>query len=44
MEQSLADRGDGEELMDTKVVGVHTTDSRLQSSQLCLYCVVLWAL
>ena len=26
MGQSLSDRGDGEELMDTKVGGVHSTD------------------
>ena len=28
MEQSLADRGDGKEMIDTKVGGVHSTDSR----------------
>ena len=33
MEQSLADRGDGEDLIDTKVLGVHTTDNKLQPSQ-----------
>ena len=27
--QGLADRGDGEELIDTKVVGLHSTDSQL---------------
>ena len=32
MEQSLTDRGDGEELIDTKLGGVHSTDSRLQPS------------
>ena len=30
MEQSLADKGDGEELIDTKVGEVHSTDCRLQ--------------
>ena len=29
--------------IDTKVGGVHTTDNRLQLSQVCLYCVI-WAL
>ena len=33
MEQSLADRGDGEELVDNKLGGVHSTDNRLQPSQ-----------
>ena len=32
MKQSLAYSGDGEELIDTKVAGVHLTCSRLQSS------------
>ena len=32
MEQCLADRVDGEEMVDTKPRGVHLTDSRLQSS------------
>ena len=36
MEQSLAVRGDGEELIDTKVVDVHLTDSQLHPSQLYL--------
>ena len=36
MEQSLADIDDGEELIDTKLGGVHFTDNRLQPSQLCL--------
>ena len=35
MEQSLADRGDGEQQIDTKVGGVHSMDCRIQSSQLC---------
>ena len=30
MEQSLADRGEGEELEDTKVGGVHSTDKDLR--------------
>ena len=34
---------DGEKLIDTKVGDVHSTDSRQQPSQLCLYCV-MWAL
>ena len=37
MEQSLADRGDGGELIDTKISGVHLTGSQLQPSQVCLY-------
>ena len=36
MEQSLAESGDGEELIDTKVVGVHSGDKDLRSSQVCL--------
>ena len=36
MEESVSDRGDGEELMDTKHIGVHLTDNQLQLSQLCL--------
>ena len=40
MEQFLADRRDGEELIDTKVGIVHSTGSRLQSSQLFPYCVI----
>ena len=35
MEQSLADIGDGEELIDTKVMGVHSTDKDLRFSQVC---------
>ena len=34
---------DGEELIDTKVRGVHLTDSRLRPSQVCVYGVI-WAL
>ena len=30
MEQSLADRGDGKEQIDTKVRGVHLTDRQLR--------------
>ena len=41
MEQSLADRGDEEEFIDTKVEGVHSTDSQQQPSQVFLYCVIL---
>ena len=36
LEQSLAYRGDGEEMTDTKVGGVHSTDSRLQPSKVSL--------
>ena len=43
MEQSLADKGDGEQLIETKVVGVQSTYSQLRPSQLCLYCVI-WTL
>ena len=32
-EQLLIDRGDGEELMDTKLGDVHLTDIRLQPSK-----------
>ena len=35
MGQSLADRGDGDELIDTKVGYVHSTDKDLLSSKLC---------
>ena len=35
MGQSLTDIGDGEELIDTKVGGVHLTDSRIRPSQIC---------
>ena len=41
MKQSLADRGDVEELVDAKLGGVHSTDSRLQPSQECLQPVTL---
>ena len=40
MEQSLEDSGDGEELIDTKVEGVHSTDKGLRPSQVCLYQVM----
>ena len=40
MEESLADRGDGEELIDTKDEGVLSMDIQVQPSQLCLYCMV----
>ena len=43
MKQSLANRSDGEELIDTNLGGVHSTDSRLQPSQLCLQ-LIIWAL
>ena len=43
MEESLADGGDGEELIDTKVGDVHSTDSQLQSSKVGIYCVI-WTL
>ena len=43
MKQSLADRGDGEELIDTKLGGVHSTDSQLQLSNLFLQ-LMIWAL
>ena len=33
MEQSLADRGDGEELIITKVEGEHSMESKLQPSE-----------
>ena len=33
MEESLADRGDGEERIDTKVGGVHLMDKNLQPFQ-----------
>ena len=38
MEESLTDRGDGEELIITNVEGVHSTDKDLQPSQLCVIC------
>ena len=43
MEQSLAEGGDGEELVDTKFGGVHYKDKDLRSSPLCLKCNI-WAL
>ena len=43
MEQSLADRDDGEDLIEAKVGGVHSTDSQLQPSQVYLY-FVIWEL
>ena len=42
-ETKFTDRGDGEELIDTKLGGVHLTDIRLQLSQLCLQ-LMIWAL
>ena len=36
IDKSLIDRGDGEELINTKLGGVHSTDSRLQPTQVCL--------
>ena len=36
MEQSLADRGDEVELIDTKIGGVHLMNSCLRPSQKCL--------
>ena len=35
MGQSLADRGDGEELIDTKVGSVYTKNKDLQPSKVC---------
>ena len=43
MKQSIANISDGEELIDTKVGGVRSTDKDLRPSQLCLYWVI-WAL
>ena len=43
MKQNLADRGDGEEVIDIKLGGVHLTDSRLQPSQLCFQ-LMIWVL
>ena len=43
MKQSLADRGHGEELIDTKFGGVHSTDSCLQLPQVC-HLLKIWAL
>ena len=36
MEQSLADRGDGEKLIETKVGGVHLTDSQPSVPLVCV--------
>ena len=36
---SLTDKGEGEELIDTKVGRVHPTDSKLWPSQLYLQCM-----
>ena len=41
MDQSLADRSDGEEVVDTKLGSVPSTDSRLQPSNLSLQCMIL---
>ena len=41
MEQTLADSGDGEELLDTKVGGVLSTDKVCWLSQVCLQCAIL---
>ena len=43
MEQSLADRGDGEELIESKVGGVHSMVMMVREQrpyQVCLYCDV----
>ena len=40
--QSLTESSEGENRIDTKVGGVHVTDSRLGSSQVCIYCMI-WA-
>ena len=42
MEQSLADKGDRGELIDSKVGGVHSTVKDLRPSQIWLYCVTLY--
>ena len=34
MQQSLADRGDGEKLIDANVLGVNFTDSQQQPSKI----------
>ena len=36
MKQGLTDRGDGEELIDTELGCVHSTDSQLQPSQIIM--------
>ena len=43
VEQSLADRGDREELVDKKLGGVHSKDNRLQPYEVCLQ-LLIWAL
>ena len=43
IERSVTVEGDGEELIDTEVGGVHLNDCQLQPSQACLYCVI-WGL
>ena len=37
MEQSLADRSDAEEVVDTKLGGVHSMDNQLQLSLCCKF-------
>ena len=39
----FADRSDGEVVVDNKLGGAHSTDNRLQPSQLCLQ-LLIWAL
>ena len=41
--ETKLNRGDEEELKDTKLGGVYLTDSRLQFSQVCLQ-LMIWAL
>ena len=43
MKQSLRDKGDGEGLIDTKLGGLHSTDSRLQLSIMYLL-LMIWAM
>ena len=38
---SFADTDDGEEVVDTKVGCVHSTDSRLRPSKVYLQCMIL---
>ena len=40
MEQSLSDKGDGEEQTDTKVGAVYSTDIEQRPSKVFLYCVI----
>ena len=40
IEQNLADRDDGEELIDTKVEGIHLADKGQWPSQVSFYCVI----